>query len=265
MRGFWADERIELALLRPGSPQERLMRLIERQSARKAGGIITLTSAAIDELERRHGQFVHHKAQVITTCVELDRFPLLPMPPAEPLRLLLAGTLNNLYDVPLMVALTERIRQRRATELLVLSPGPSPWDARLRQAGALPRSARREEMPDQIASSHLGLSVRRADSGVTMKAAMPTKVGEFLASGRPVIANAGLGDLDLLLPEFDCGVILAGSGGRELDRAADEIDRLIGDLDTPARCRALAESHFGLERGVSALVEGYARICEQRP
>jgi hypothetical protein len=265
MRGFWADERIEMGLLRPGSPQERLMRLIERQSAQKAGGIVTLAAAAIDELERRHGPLVREKTQVITTCVELDRFPLSPMPPAEPLRLLLAGTLNKLYDVPLMVALTERVRQRRSTELLVLSPEPSPWDAFLRQAGAPPRPARREEMPDQVALSHLGLSVRRADTGVTMKAAMPTKVGEFLASGRPVVANAGLGDLDELLPSFDCGVVLAGRGDREMDRAADEIDRLIGDLDTPARCRALAESHFGLERGVSALVERYARICGQLP
>ncbi len=260
IRGFWADERIEMGLLRPGSPQERLMRFIERKSAKQAGRVITLTTAAIDELVQRHGPSIRDKARVITTCVALDRFHLSPMPPAEPLRLLLAGTLNDLYDVRLMVDLAERIRRRRPADLVALVPGPSPWDVRLREAGAFPRSVRPDEMPGQVAASHIGLSVRRADSGVTMRAAMPTKIGEFLASGRPVIVNSGLGDLDALLSKFDCGVIIAGRSESEVDRAVDEIERLVADAATPSRCRALAEAHYDLDKGLSALVETYKEV-----
>ena len=37
MRGFWADERIELGLLRPGSPEERFMRWIEAPRGQEGG------------------------------------------------------------------------------------------------------------------------------------------------------------------------------------------------------------------------------------
>ena len=116
MRGFWADERIEAGLLRPGSVQERMMRVIERGAARNAAGIVTLAASAIDVLEQRHGPAVRDKAQVITTCVDLERFRLSPMPEAPQLRLLMAGTLNDLYDVPLMLRLVDELRRRRPEE-----------------------------------------------------------------------------------------------------------------------------------------------------
>jgi len=264
MRGFWADERIQTGLLRRGSLQERVMRTIERQSVRRAGGIITLAASAIDELEERHGPAVRGKARVITTCVDLDLFRLSPIPEVEPLQLLLAGTLNDLYDVPLMLALLERSARRRPTNLVALVPEPSRWDETLRKAGVIPRPARRAEMPDHIAASHIGLSVRRANSGVTMKAAMPTKIGEFLASGRPVLVNEGLGDLDVLLAEYDCGVVLSDDSVAHLDRALDEVDRLLADPSTCGRCRLLAEAHFDLDAGVSALVDLYGRLTRDR-
>src|SRR5947209_9589487 len=100
MRAFWREERIEQGLLRPGSPEERVMRSVEERSARASSRIVTLSQSAIDELARRYGDAVAAKARVITTCVELDRFAASPLPARPPVRFLLAGTLNHLYDVP---------------------------------------------------------------------------------------------------------------------------------------------------------------------
>jgi glycosyltransferase involved in cell wall biosynthesis len=257
MRGFWVDERIELGLLRRGSSQERLMRLIDRESAKKAGGIITLTSAAVDELERRHGQFVRPKARVVTTCVDLDRFTFSPPPSTEPVNLLLAGTLNRRYDVPLMLRFVDELRLRRPTKMTALVPGASPWDRTLRDAGVETQQATEAEMPGHVRSSHAGLSVLRPGLGVAMKASMPTKVGEFLASGRPVVVNAGLGDLDQLLPKFDCGLILPDDTAEALSTGADFLERLLADPDTPSRCRKLAEDNFRLEKAIDDLIEVY--------
>ena len=259
MRGFWADERIAVGLLRPGSPQERLMRVIERGAARKAGAIVTLADAAIDVLEERHGPHVRDKAEVITTCVDLDRFPASPMPPFDPLSVLLVGTLNHLYDVPLMLRLVEELRRRRPTEIVALVPEPSPWDGTLRDAGVEPYGVGGDEMPGRMAASHVGLSVRGAGGGVTLRGAMPTKIGEFLASGRPVIVNAGLGDLDRLLADHDCGVVITDDSDRSLRESADEVERLVADDGTAKRCRALAEATFDLDTGVTALLSVYER------
>jgi hypothetical protein len=234
-----------------------MMRTIARGSARRAGGIVTLTAAAIDVLEQRHGPAVRQKAWVITTCVDLDRFRLSPPPPSPPLRLLLAGTLNRRYDVPLMLRLTEELRRRRPTELTALVPQPSPWDPLLRRAGVQPRAAPASEMPGEVAASHVGLCVLRLDGGVSMRASMPTKVGEFLAAGRPVVVNAGLGDLDELLARFDCGVTITGASDGEVARVAGEIERLVGLAHTIQRCRSLAACHFDLKKGIEALTGAY--------
>jgi hypothetical protein len=112
-------------------------------------------------------------------------------------------------------------------------------------------------MPDRVREHHVGLSIRRFDVGVTSYSATPTKLGEFLATGRPVVVNAGLGDLDDLLGRHDCGVVLQSASEAELDRAASELDRLLDDPGMPARCRALAEEHFNVDRGVDQLVGAY--------
>ena len=59
---------------------------------------------------------------------------------------------------------------------------------------ALRVSATRDEMAKLVSSCHVGLSVCRDDAGPSLQAAMPTKIGEFLASGRPVVVNPGPGD-----------------------------------------------------------------------
>ena len=96
-----------------------------------------------------------------------------------------------------------------------------------------------------------------------MRASMPTKVGEFLASGRPVVVNAGLGDLEGLLATHDCGVVIDGDSDDALERAADDVERLCADVDTPTRCRALAEAHFDLGTAVTTLIEVYQHALER--
>jgi glycosyltransferase involved in cell wall biosynthesis len=260
MRGFWADERIEAGLLEAGSIAERVFRAIEHGAARRAGAIVTLSSAAISVLEQRHGVLVRDKARVITTCVDLDRFSLSPLPPGQPLQVLLAGTLGWRYDVPLMLRLVEELRRRRPTEMTALVPAPSPWDRTLRDAGIEIRRAAPGEMPRRVSASHVGLSLLRIGSSVAMKASMPTKIGEFLASGRPIVVNAGLGDLDRLLTKYDCGVILPGDTTEGINDGADSLERLLADPGTPNRCRQLAEDHFSLDTAVHTLKDTYAAV-----
>lgn len=257
VRSFWREQRIALGMLQPGSAYERTMRSIEAAAARRSTAVVTLSRAATDVLGSRFGPAVAVRSHVITTCVDLERFTPKPPPPAPPVRFLLAGTLNLLYDVPCMMRLVERVRSRRPAELTVLEPTASPWDETFTAAGLVPHSAPATAMPARIAEHHVGLSVLRSDIGVANCAATPTKIGEFLASGRPVVVNRGLGDLDELLSRFDCGVVLGDGGDAGLDEAADGLERLLGDPGTPGRCRALAEEHFNLDRGVDELLAAY--------
>jgi glycosyltransferase involved in cell wall biosynthesis len=260
LRALWREQRIAAGMMREGSAPERLMRSVEAASARSCTSIVTLSHSVVEVLAERYGPEVAGKANVITTCVDLDLFALAPLPPLPPVRLLLSGTVNKLYDVPSMLKLLDRLSTLVPTELTVLAPGPTPWEASLATAGAVRTWAQPEAMPSWVKDHHVGLSVLR-DVGVSNRAAVPTKLGEFLACGRPVVVNPGVGDIDALLAANDCGVVLQDDTEAALEAAAHELLRLLGDPETPARCRALATRHFDLERGVDELVEVYAQAA----
>ena len=89
---------------------------------------------------------------------------------------------------------------------------------------------------------------------------MPTKIGEFLASGRPVIVNPSLGDAGKLVEENGCGVTIKGGTDADLGSAAGRLRSLLADPEIADRCRAVAEEHFDLRDGVGRLIEVYEKI-----
>ena len=222
---------------------------------------MTLTEAVVPVLEQRHGPGVAAKVNVISTCVDLNRFALAAPPAAVPVRFLLAGTINRFYDVPAMVALVEATRRLRPVELVVASPEATPWDSLFASTEAIRTSVRPEAMPATVAAAHVGLSVCRESAGISLRGSMPTKIAEFLAVGRPVVVNPSLGDAAALLREHRCGVVLDVASPDGAARAADELQTLLSDAETAARCRRLAEEHFDLERAVDRLAAIYRSIA----
>ena len=257
VRSLWVDQKVASGVIRPGSLQERVMRWVERLAAHRSTAVITLTESAIDELDRRYEGVVTHKARVITTCVDLDRFDASPLSPV-PLRVLLAGTLNRYYDVHTMLDLIAELRCRYRVEFIVASPGETDWEDELATVEASRVWATPGEMAELVSSCHVGLSVCRDDAGASLLAAMPTKIGEFLASGRPVIVNPGLVDAAGLLERHECGVVFGSAGHLRVAEAVDRLESLLADPGTPERCRSLAEVHFNLDRGVDSLVGVYS-------
>jgi glycosyltransferase involved in cell wall biosynthesis len=233
------------------------MRRIERTAARRAGAIVTLTTAAIDVLAARHGPSIIGRTVVIPTCVDLSMFPSRPAPPLEPIRLLLSGSLNRYYDVTGMLLLVRALRRRAEATLDVVTPGPTPWDHTLEESWVTRSSAQPHAIPELVAASHVGLSLCRTDAGVSLTAAMPTKIAEFLACGRPVVVSPGLGDMEEIVRTYRCGVVADVATPEGVERAVDDLLALLVDPDTAQRCRAAAEARFDVERGVDTLLSAY--------
>ena len=263
MRSFWADERIDQGSLVAGSLEDRVLRTVERRAVRSAGAIVTLADAALPVLVDRHGGVVVHKTRTITTCVDLDRFKAEPLPPLDSIKVLLSGTLNRRYDTEAMIHFVQHLNRRMPTELIVLCPTETRPPDFVRLAAASLGSAAPSDMPGHVSRSHLGIAILKAGTTPANRASMPTKLGEFLASGRPVVVSSDIGDMADLLGSFDAGVSVASTDNDALEQAADEIVRLLHDDQTPIRCRTLAESHFDLERGVDVLVDTYRSILNR--
>ena len=116
-------------------------------------------------------------------------------------------------------------------------------------------------MAELIPNYSFGISVCKLDAGPSLSAAMPTKIGEFLACGRPIVVNKGLGDMDKFIKEFNVGVSLDGNS-INLKKSAAELINLVLDPETPDRCRALAEKHFSMEVGAKRYLDLYGQMLK---
>ena len=119
-------------------------------------------------------------------------------------------------------------------------------------------SARHSEMPRLVRESHFGIAICKQDDLASLAAAVPTKIGEFLASGRPVIVSSGIGDLDQMLSSTKTGLIIDHRDS--LKEVGQQIDELIRDPKTPDRCRELAMEHFDMEKSIDRYLDIYERM-----
>jgi glycosyltransferase involved in cell wall biosynthesis len=260
MRGFWTDARIAVGTVRPGSLVERTLRQLEERVAKSADAIVVLSDRARTELGQRYGPAVASKARTIPTCTDLYRFSFAELPPYPPYRLLISGSLSPRYDLPTMISFAKALEAHGKVELTAVVPQTSPRLAEVQASDAVVLHPSQAEIPGEVSRSHAGLCVLVPSPADV--ASMPTKVAEFLATGRPVIVSPGIGDLDRLLADYRCGVVLRPSDDA-IYSGARELAEMLSDPELPSRCRKLATDHFDVGHAVHQLFDIYAQMAQR--
>ena len=233
-----------------------IFRGLESIAASRSMGMSTLTSAVVPILEQRHKRLPLLRT-VVPTAVDLDYFKLNPTLPANA-QALFSGTYNEYYDLNLSALFMEEFRKHMAVETHWARPKESnKSNIGVGESKVFPSS--QTGMANLIPNYSFGVSVCKMDAGPSLAAAMPTKIGEFLACGRPIVVNKGLGDMDQFIDEFDAGVVLDGSSSN-LVESASRLANLLLDSDTPRRCRALAEKYFSMDVGASKYLDLYSQL-----
>jgi glycosyltransferase involved in cell wall biosynthesis len=101
------------------------------------------------------------------------------------------------------------------------------------------------DVPSYLAAADAGLSfIKRCVSKV---ASSPTKNGEYLACGLPVIINEGIGDSDALVDQWQAGVLIEEFNETEFEAAAREIEAMVVAPEARVKARRVAEQLFHLE------------------
>ena len=132
----------------------------------------------------------------------------------------------------------------------------------LRAIGPVEPTGLEDEGPRLTA--RLGAAVARAGlalyrPGWSNVARFPTKIGEYLASGLPVVVSSGVGDCERFVEDHGVGVCLRTFAPAENRRAARALRALLADPTVAGRCRAVAERELSVVEGVrryAALYEG---------
>ena len=248
VRGLWLEQKIVQSNLQKRFLVIFFAKLLEKRSASKASAISTLTSAVYPVLRSRHPKMTS-KHSVIPTCTDLNKFAFSPLLPRENV-LLLSGVFNNYYDLEV----TRRFIQKCKESFNVSVTWCHGVEAERSELGVGESTVKvltQSDMPDEIANSSFGLAICKENVGESLLGVMPTKVAEFLATGRPVVVSKGIGDLDFMLSEFKAGIVL---DSRSLDKSLAELEKLLKDPSTPLRCRELAEKYFSMDLAVEEYV-----------
>jgi glycosyltransferase involved in cell wall biosynthesis len=255
-RSLWSDQRAITASNRITKVLLLLGRIFESIAANHSQALSTLTKAVVPVLKGRHGRIPPHQI-VVPTSVDLENFRFDPHFPSN-IHVLYSGTYNEYYDLNLSQQFTTELSRSVAIQIHWAKPLESKITS-LDVGESVVLSVTQPEMANLIPKYSFGVSICRSDAGFSLKAAMPTKIAEFLACGRPVVINKGLGDYESLIEFYAAGVVLDGSE-EDLELKSALLIKLLGDPETPRRCRELAEQHLSLDSAISKYIDLYRKI-----
>lgn len=259
VRSLWADQKRLIQETALNDILYRAYRGMESVAATRSLGMSTLSSAVVPILEQRHLRLPQIRT-VVSTAVDLDSFQLSSSLPSD-IRALFSGTYNKYYDLDLSAQFIRELSRHLEVETHWARPYESERiSLGVGETKVFPVS--QIEMSQLIPNYSFGVSICKIDAGPSLTAAMPTKLGEFLACGRPIVVNKGLGDMDSFIKDFNVGVVLDGSM-ENLSRNATRFTELLMDPDLPNRCRSLAETHFNMDIGAKNYLSLYRRMSEE--
>jgi glycosyltransferase involved in cell wall biosynthesis len=259
IRGFMAEEYVDAGVWPEGGLLYRLTKTAEKKLLKTADGFVVLTEKARKILfpRGRDGKPV----EVIPCCVDAERFRRFDEESRDGLRrklnlegrlaIIYLGALGGWYltdEMAELMALAHHEDASTFSMVLTQSP-PEKIIGRLNALGV----AQSDFLVKKVAPEDAPLYLKAADFALSLikpcyskMSSSPTKIAEYLASGLPVITNAGIGDLDDLIAEDNVGVILDAFNRDSYGRALKGIKDLLLDQGIAERCRESARRRFDL-------------------
>ncbi len=275
MRGFWADERVEGGIWKSGSLLYRTAKYFERKFLWNSDGIISLTYAGKAEIENFSSLNKHRvNINVIPTCVDLTKFNLEGGSTLIPINahninnkfvLIYIGSISTWYMPYEMIDYFYAVQKYiEGAHFLVLTKEKILFEDILKTKKFNSSTISILNAGHELISSYLLLGkvgIAFYKPGYSRKACCPTKFGEYLACGLPVIINSGIGDCDDIILKERVGVIINEFSLKEYERAIIELMKLLDEGDAlKKRCRETAEKYFSLEMGVERYRDIYSKL-----
>lgn len=119
-------------------------------------------------------------------------------------------------------------------------------------------SAKRDEVPTLLSISKVSMFFIKPV--FSKKASSPTKMGEILGMGIPIICNSNVGDVDDIILSSGTGLVIDKFNDESYDRAIDSIDALINIPEE--KFLITAQNIFSLQRGVEKYNKVYKLITK---
>jgi glycosyltransferase involved in cell wall biosynthesis len=253
IRGFWPDERVLAGAWSARNPIYRLAKRLERTFFARADAVVTLTEAAVPQIETWMGSR-RIPVEVIPTCVEVERFSRAVRAEGTTPRAVWCGSVGSFYRLEL----AGRFADALGIPFLVLTPNVEEARAQLGGREADVRSVPQHAVADELRPGDVGTCFYA--EGFANLARAPTRFAEYLAAGMVVAVTPRIGDLDPILEEHGVGVIVDDESEEGLRRAADAALKLADDPQLADRGRRLARERYSVEEGARRYLELYRQL-----
>ncbi|HET6979242.1 MAG TPA: glycosyltransferase [Pyrinomonadaceae bacterium] len=275
LRGLMAEEYVDAEHWREGGVPYRLTKAAERRILAATDGIVTLTERIwpiIKEWDGLRGRAVQH--EVIPCCVDLSLFAFsvdererrrIELGLGDRLTMVYSGSLDGWYLTEQMADFFASYLKRDArAHLLWLTTGSHDRVRELMARRNITpenfsvRAVASDEVPSYLAAADIGLAfIKRC---VSKLASSPTKNGEYLACGLPLVINAGVGDSDVLINDWKAGVLIEEFTDHAFAEAGREVDVAVFDPEARKHARSVAEKVFDLQIAGERYAALYERV-----
>ena len=267
MRALWPEEMIAAGRLKRGGVIHKAICWAEMACLKRAAAVVSLTHAAADHLHETQSDLLKEKRiDVIPTCADLDRFVPVSKAPDAPRVYGCLGTVTSgwfkldwlaaffhaaaLRDPEAEFHIISRDNPERVRQAL---GGDRDFRSRLSIYGLPPQKVHKAVQNQHVSAMFFTMGLAKLGSS-------PTRMGEILGCGLPVVANTGVGDVARIVTDYRVGVLVEDASSDAMEAALDALFELEADPDLPARCRAAAEAVFSLAEGTRKYREVYSRV-----
>jgi glycosyltransferase involved in cell wall biosynthesis len=274
MRGLLAEEYVGGGLWKENGVQFQLVKSLERKLLMIADAVTVLTQKHFD-LNKSLDYLMDRNIpmEVVPCCVDTSNF-CYDEAARNRLReelglkdkfvLMYPGKLGTFYYVDRMVEFFSFLLKTVPEAVFFVITHDDPR-AFLEKASSLNIPKDRIFVRLNAAFDDMPSYMRVADAGVFFInpykkiGSSPIKLGEFLASGVPVIINPGIGDTEELVRANKVGVIVSDFDESHYVKAINELDRLRNEgQNLRERCAKAARGHLSKDMAVAK----YAKIYE---
>lgn len=282
MRGFWADERVDGGLW---DLKKMIYKRVynyfkqkEKEFLQTADYTISLTECAKAEIQSWSLPNCS-PIQVIPCCVDVNLFDYQEIENKQSNKQQLTGNKHNHFTISYlgslgtwymldeMLAFYKRLLlYKPMAKFLFITPDkPESILKRAEELGVPTRNfeikfAERKKVPNLLAQSQVSLFFVKPK--YSKKASSPTKMGEILAMGIPIIANVGVGDNEYLFEKYPCGLLVENFYPRTYDQVILQLDNLLAIPKEDLRQSAL--EYFSLEKGIKSYQFVYDNLLKTK-
>lgn len=278
MRGFWADERIDGGIWSLKNPIFKLVykyfKRKEIEFFKEADYVVSLTFNGKQEIESwKTFNGNPPRIEVIPCCTDLELFnpAAIGNEDKELLRNKLGikpddfvlgyvGSIGTWYMLDEMLDyFKELLLQKPASKFLFVTGEPeslirnSATLKGIKQESILITSSIHKEVP-----LHLSLfteSIFFIRPTYSKKASSPTKQGEIMAMGIPLVCNAGVGDTDRIVEQYNAGIVIENLNQLSYSSAVQSSK----DINQEALISG-AKDYFSLAEGTKRYLKIYQSI-----